>query len=291
MKLVLLLILALFIFGSKMVLGDKGTYFDKVEFIQYSDDNTAIEEVKNGHLDIYYSAIPSDRLDPQSRQALSVFQSTGSTYGLLVNPGNSSNKWYYGSNAIEITIFIRNDDQIRKSIGEVLASQLQKEGFTVHKDYGDLAKAYSVVYGSNPCDFKWNIYTEAYTMSGFVRYDSVIIAQMYSPWFGNMPGSGNPAYCNYKDDYIDSISQKIFVANFTSADERTGLMKKGVHEGINESVRIFLATKTEQFVANKKVQGIINDFGAGVTSRFTPINARDDSNTLSIGVKKFYQGA
>src|SRR5207245_2440087 len=93
MKLVLLLILALFIFGSKMVLGDKGTYFDKVEFIQYSDDNTAIEEVKNGHLDTYYSAIPSDRLDPQSRQALSVFQSTGSTYGLLVNPGNSSDKF------------------------------------------------------------------------------------------------------------------------------------------------------------------------------------------------------
>src|SRR2546428_11720237 len=60
---------------------------------------------------------------------------------------------------------------------------------------------------------------------------------------------------------------------------------------MNESVRIFLATKTDQFVANKKVQGIVNDFGAGVTSRFTPINARDDSNTLSIGVKKIYQGA
>ena len=373
MKLMLVFILALFIFGSHIVFGDKGTYFNKVEFIQYSDESTAIEEVKNGHLDLYYSAIPSNILDSKSRQELSVFQSTGSTYGLLVNPAVSdkfnpfsirevrfalnflvdrnlivdeilggyglpmvsaykpydpdylfildelqsfdfrynpiladsmisaalekagakkiSGKWYYDLKPIEITIFIRNDDQIRKSIGEVLSSQLQMEGFTVHKDYGDLAKAYSVVYGSDPCDMKWNIYTEAYSMSGFVRYDSVITAQMYSPWFSNMPGSNNPAYCSYKNDTLDSISQKIFVGNFTSAEERTGLIKKAVDGGVKESVRIFLAVRTDQFVANKKVQGIINDFGAGVTSRFTPINARDNSDTLAIGVKKIYQGA
>src|SRR5712692_10564377 len=89
MKLMLVLILALFLFGSKIVFGDKGTYFDKVGFIQYSDENTAIEEVKNGHLDIYYSAVPSDILDPASVQTLNVFQSTGSTYSLLVNPATS----------------------------------------------------------------------------------------------------------------------------------------------------------------------------------------------------------
>src|SRR5207245_10131401 len=109
---------------------------------------------------------------------------------------------YDGCKAIQIGISIRNDDHIRKSIGEVLASQLQKEGFTVHKDYGDLAKAYSVVYGSDPCDMKWNIYTEAYSMSGFVRYDSVITAQMYSPWFSNMPGSNNQTYCSYKNNLL-----------------------------------------------------------------------------------------
>ena len=89
MKLMLVFILALFIFGSHIVFGDKGTYFDKIEFVQYSDESTAIEEVKNGHLDIYYSAIPSNILDPESRQELNVFQSTGSTYGLLVNPAVS----------------------------------------------------------------------------------------------------------------------------------------------------------------------------------------------------------
>ncbi|MDE1866922.1 MAG: ABC transporter substrate-binding protein [Thaumarchaeota archaeon] len=373
MKLMLVVILALFILGAKVSFGEKGTYVDKVEFIQYSDANTAIEEVKNGNLDIYYSPIPSSIIDPQLRQDLNIFQSTGTEYSLLVNPAISAKfnpfsirevryalnylvdrnmivdeilngygsqmisaykpydpdyllilgklqsfdfrynpsladkmisdaltkagaqkvggKWYYDSKPIEITIFIRNDDQVRKSIGEILASQLQKIGFVVKTNYGDLSKAFSVVYGSNPADSEWNIYTEAYTIGGFVRYDSVIIAQMYSPWFSNMPGFNNPEYWNYDNASLDSTSQAIFVGNFTSSSTRAALLNEGVDEGIQESVRIFLAAQVDQYVANKKTQGIINDFGAGITSRFTPINSRDGSNTLKIGVGKIYQGA
>ena len=129
----------------------------------------------------------------------------------LTNAGAQKidNKWYYDSKPIEITIFIRSDDQIRKSIGEVISSQLEKIGFSVKRDYGDLNKAFTIVYGSNPSDLKWNIYPEGWAASGFVRYDSVLTAQMYSPWFSNMPGFGNPSYWNYKDDYMDSISQNI----------------------------------------------------------------------------------
>src|SRR5579872_1912542 len=89
MKLMLVMLLALFVSGPAIVYGEKGTNFDKVEFIQYSDDNTAVEEVKNGHLDIYYSAIPIDRLDDQSKQSLKIFQSSGTSYSLLLNPAVS----------------------------------------------------------------------------------------------------------------------------------------------------------------------------------------------------------
>ncbi|HWY36436.1 MAG TPA: ABC transporter substrate-binding protein, partial [Nitrosopumilaceae archaeon] len=304
-----------FVFGSSLAFADKGTYVDKIQFIQYSDENTALEEVKNGNLDIYYSPIPFDRIsDPQSQEGLKIFQSTGQSYGLLVNPAPSAkfnpfsikdvrfalnylvdrdlivnellggygvsmisaykpfdpdyllilgelesfnfrynpslaeqmisdsltkagaqkidNKWYYDSKPIEITIFIRSDDQIRKSIGEITSSQLEKIGFSVKRDYGDLNKAFTIVYGSNPSDLKWNIYTEAWVASGFVRYDSVVTAQMYSPWFSNMPGFNNPSYWNYKDDYMDSLSQSIFIGNFTSAEQRADLLKKAVNEGL-----------------------------------------------------------
>ncbi len=374
MKLMLVLLLALFVLGPGIAFGIKGTNFDRVQFVQYSDDNTAVQEVENGHLDMYYSAIPIDRLDDQSRQHLQVFQSSGTTYSLLLNPAVSEIQfnpfsiqqvrfalnylvdrdlivddildgygatmisaykpydpdyllilgelqsfnfkhnpaladsimtdalekagakktgglWYYGSKPITISIFIRNDDPVRKSIGEILASQLQGMGFAVKKDYGDLTKAFSTVYGSNPSDLKWNIYTEGWTIGGFVRYDSTITAQMYSPWYSNMPGFNNPSYWNFQDPQVDSLSKAIFFGNFTSSEQRASLINQAVDRGINDSVRIFLACKTDQFVANKKIDGIINDFGAGITGRFTPINARSDSNTLTIGVKNIYQGA
>lgn len=369
----LALLLALFIICPAVAYGQKGTNFDKVNFVQYSDDNTAVEEVKNGHLDIYYSAIPVDRLDDASRQNLKVYQSAGTSYSILLNPATSEQfnpfsiqqvrfalnylidrdlivdeilngygttmvsaykpydpdyllilgnlqsfnfrynpvlanqmisdalesagakkigtTWYHGSKPVQVTIFIRSDDPVRKSIGEILASQLQSMGFVVVKDYGDLTKAFSTVYGSNPSDMKWNIYTEGWVIGGFVRYDSVITAQMYSPWYSNMPGFNNPSYWNFQDPSIDSLSKAIFLGNFTSSAQRADLINHAVSRGIHDSVRIFLACKTDQFITNKKVDGVINDFGAGITSRFTPINARSDSDVLTIGVKKLYQGA
>ncbi|MEW6042679.1 MAG: ABC transporter substrate-binding protein [Thermoproteota archaeon] len=357
------------------VFAQKGTYVDSVQFIQYLDESTALEEVKKGNLDIYYSRIPAELIQNQdSLQNINVFFTTGGSYSLLVNPaeGDKFNpfsyqqvrfalnylvdrklivdelmsgfgvtmisnygpfdpdylliveeleqfhfrynpelanhmiaetlieagaqqvdgKWFYDKKPVEVTVFIRNDDPVRKSIGEVVSSELEKAGFVVKKDFGDLNKAYVVVYGSNPADMKWNIYTEGYAgRSAFVKYDPLGLAQMYAPWFSNMPGFNNPAYWNYENQKIDELTQKIYSSNYTSAQQRADLIRQATKEGVNESVRIFLAAKIDPFVANKKVDGIINDFGGGITTRFTPINARSDDSELKIGVKQVYQGA
>jgi len=353
---------------------EKSTFFDTVKFIQYLDENTALEEVRNGNLDVYYYRISPDRLEnSQAREGLQVFDSTGGSYSILVNPAESEefnpfssrdirfalnylidrklivnelmggygapiisyyspsepeyltvieqletfnfkynpalaekiisqvlkekgavkieDKWQMNGKAIVITIFIRSDDPIRKSIGEILAVELQKIGFTIKKDFGDLNKAFVVVYGSNPSDLKWSLYTEGWGRSAFVRYDSVGLGQMYSPWFSSMPGFNNPSYWNYKNDRLDMLTQKIYTGGFESSEKRSELIQEAVVEGVNESVRIFLASKIDQYVANERVEGIVNDFGAGVPSRFTPINAKSDSNEFVIGVKQIYQGA
>ena len=353
---------------------EKNTYFDSIKFIQYLDENTALEEVRNGNLDVYYYTISPDRLEThQAREGLQVFDSTGISYSLLTNPAESekfnpfsskeirfalnylidrklivnelmggygavitsyyspsepeyltiieqsesynfkynpglaneiftkvltekgakkiNNKWEINGEPIEMSIFIRSDDPVRKSIGEILSVELEKIGFIVKKDFGDLNKAFVVVYGSNPSDMKWSLYTEAWGRSAFVKYDSIGLAQMYSPWFSNMPGFNDPSYWNYKNEKLDELTQKIYSAEFDTSKQREQLIQEAVTEGVNESVRIFLASKINQYVANEKVSGIVNDFGAGVPSRFTPINAQSDEDEFVIGVKQIYQGA
>ncbi len=376
MKKLLVVILALSVVMMMQTnsFAEKNTFFDSVKFIQYLDENTALEEVRNGNLDVYYYTISPDRLEThQAREGLQVFDSTGVRYSILVNPAEAdefnpfsskeirfalnylidrklivnelmggygapiisyystsepeylsvieqlelfnfkynpeladkiitkilkekgatkiNDKWIINEKPIEVTIFIRSDDPVRKSIGEILSVELEKIGFVIKKDFGDLNKAFVVVYGSNPADLKWSLYTEGWASSAFVRYDSIGLGQMYSPWFSNMPGFNDPTYWNYKNDRLDEITQKIYIGDFESSEKRSELIQEAVVEGVNESVRIFLASKIDQYVVNEKVSGIVNDFGAGVPSRFTPINAKSDDNEFAVGVKQIYQGA
>jgi peptide/nickel transport system substrate-binding protein len=203
-------------------------------------------------------------------------------------------KWEYNGTPITVRILIRQDDAPRKAMGEEIASQLEKIGFTVTKEYGDLNKANAVVYGSDPQELQWQIYTEGFAGTAvFVKYNPVIPAQMFAPWFGRMPGGQNPEFWNYENATLDQITQSILFFNFTSEQERNELVRQAVEMGIQEAVRIFVAQKTDPFVAASRIDGLVNDFGAGITSKYSLLNARstEGKNTLNVGVKQIYQGS
>jgi peptide/nickel transport system substrate-binding protein len=207
---------------------------------------------------------------------------------------NQNGKWIYNGNPVTIKVLIRQDDTAKQSMGELVAAELEKIGFTVQRDYGDLNKANVVVYGSDPKSLQWQIYTEEFGGAGaFVRYDPITPGQMYAPWFSRMPGSQNPAYWNYENATLDDITQKIAFFNFTSEEERNQLVSDAVEMGIQESVRIFVAQKTDPYVASAKIDGLVNDFGAGITSKYSLLNARsaDGNVSLDIGVKQIHQGS
>ena len=351
------------------------TGFEEVRFIQYLDENTALEEVRKGNIDMYFWSIPSERLaTAEDREGLNIYESNGNSYSILMNPAEAgpfnpfslrdvrfavnylldrslivnelmggygvplnayygpfdpeyisligdlesynfqynpalANRmiseamegagatlqdgvWTMDGNPVELTFVIRSDDPTRKSIGETLSLELEKAGFVVNKEFGDLNKAFVVVYSSDPAKQQWHLYTEGWGRSGFVRYDSAGLAQMYSPWFSNMPGFNDPSFWNYENPRLDELTQSIYTGNFTSAEERTGLIRDALTIGVEESVRVFLAGRTIQYVANESVEGVINDFGAGLPSRFTVINARQAGDiTLDVGVKQVYQGS
>jgi peptide/nickel transport system substrate-binding protein len=216
--------------------------------------------------------------------------------GVLTQAGaaKEGGKWMFNGSPVTIKMMIRQDDAPRQSMGEVVASELEKIGITVQKEYGDLNKANTVVYGSDPQDQEWHIYTEGFAGTAvFVKYNPIIPAQMYAPWLSRMPGAQNPAYWNYQNTTLDEITQRIAFFNFTSEEERNGLVRDAVTMGIQESVRIFVAQKTDPFVASSRIDGLVNDFGAGITSKYSLLNARstDGSGSLNIGVKQIHQGS
>jgi len=360
----------------------KGSFVDTVRFIRYSDQNVALEQVKQGKIAIYYFAIPLEVVsEMMNNPAVKIYDRTAGSFGLLFNPApynesskslnpfqirevryamnflvnrefvvdeilkgygsvlidpfgqyspeylnlidtveslgiryapgigermindalvkegaikdRTTGKWFFADKPITVKILIRSDDPRRKSLGDLVSSELERLGFSVLKQYGDLNKANTVVLGSNPQDFQWHVYTEAYAgTSAFVKYNPVVTSQMYAPYAGNMPGGQNPAFWNYQNSSIDDITKKINFLNFTSEEQRNEMVRNATLAGIQESVRIFLAQNTDPYIANSDVAGLINDFGAGITSRLSLINSQPpDLSLLNIGVKEIYQGA
>ena len=207
---------------------------------------------------------------------------------------SQNGKWIFNGSPIMVKILIRQDDTPKKSMGELVASDLEQVGFTVQRDYGDLNKATVIVYGSDPKNLQWQIYTEEFAGTGaFVKYNPIAAGQFYAPWYSRMPGSQNPAYWNYQNATLDAVTQRIAFSNFTSEAERNQLVRDAIKMGIQESVRVFIAQKTDPYIASAKIEGLVNDFGAGIASKFSLLNARsaDGNASIDVGVKQIHQGS
>ena len=347
---------------------------DTLQFIQYADKNTALEEIRHDNLDVYLASIPYDRITLDDRENLGVYRASGNFYSILVNPatgiefnpfstqkarfalnflvdrdlivnellgghgftqtsnyGKTSptylniidqvesfnfvydsefakqllteslldsgavlidDTWYYEDKPIILKFFIRSDDPVRKSIGELLAFHLEEFGFMVEREFGDLNKAFVLVYGSDPANFNWHLYTEAWASSAFVKHDRISLSQMYAPWLGNMPGFGNPSYWNYKHDTLDNLTQRIYTGDFITEQDRQLLVQEAIVHGMTESIRIFLAGALDNYVTGGDITGVVDDFGAGISNRFTLVNLeKTDSNLVKIGMPQIYQGS
>ena len=263
-----------------------------------------VDEILNGYGSVQID--PFGISSPEYESIIPILESYNFKYNpnlakeiiekILISNGATKleGKWTYKGTPISIKFMIRIDDLPRKAMGENLANQLENVGFTVERNYGDLNKANLIVYAKDPQELSWQVYTEAFGgTSAFVRYNPSTAAQMYSPYFGSMPGWANPSFWNYQNSSLDNITQRIAYSNFTSQEERNELLGQAVSLGIQESVRIFVAQNIDSYVASSSIKGLINDFGAGISTSKSLINARSEKNTniINVGVKQIYQGA
>jgi peptide/nickel transport system substrate-binding protein len=212
----------------------------------------------------------------------------------LINAGAElkGGKWYYKGKPILIKFMIRSDDPVRKQIGDMLANELEKLGFEVERIYGDFMKAYQLVYSTDPGKYEWTLYTEGWGSSAMSKYSDSLLYQMYSPFFGYMPGWQQPGFCNYKNTELDKLGKALAAGEYSGKLQRDEIFNKLLDLGIKESIRIFVVSPISGFVTQKDVKGVVNDLAAGIGNRWTEMLAHKlDSAELQIGTKYVHKWA
>ncbi len=161
--------------------------------------------------------------------------------------------WTFDNEPVSINFLIRVDDpQGRLKEGEYIAQQIEKAGIKVERLLWDRAKCGKAVYAGNPADYEWNIYTEGWGAGATRAFWEHIVAQMYAPWYGYMPGGANPEFWNYQNEEIDAATKKAYTGNFLTEDEYWNLALKGQELGLKDAVRIYVAYQNQYFAANKE---------------------------------------
>ncbi len=157
-------------------------------------------------------------------------------------------KWYYNGNPVDIKFLIRTEDA-RKDIGNYVADQLEKLGFTVDRMYKTSREASPLWLFGNPADGQWTMYTGAWITLAISRDQSSDFSFFYTSM-----GLPFPLWQAYHPDPIFyDIAAKLAYGKWKTWDERTSLMKKALELSMKDSVRIFLVDQLSPYVMRKDV--------------------------------------
>ncbi|MEM2272763.1 MAG: ABC transporter substrate-binding protein, partial [Candidatus Bathyarchaeia archaeon] len=147
-------------------------------------------------------------------------------------------KWYYKGEPVTIIFLIRVEDQ-RRAIGDYAASQLEKLGFKVDRQYKTSREASPIWIRGNPADGKWHIYTGGWITTLVSRDEADNFGYFYTP-----RGAMGPLWSAYKPaPEFDYVAGKLWARDFKTIEERNDLMKKALTLSMKDSVRVWLVNQ------------------------------------------------
>lgn len=202
------------------------------------------------------------RFDPEFANALIAeqMQAAGAT--------QDGGFWTFDGRPVQLKIVIRVEDE-RREIGDLFRAALEGAGFQVQPIYQPFGPATLAVYTSDPITFQWHAYTEGWGRSAPNRYDFGTINQMTAPWLGNMPGWLETGFWQYENEEIDRIGQQLYRGEFGSQEERDELYRQMTAMGLDESVRLWLATALQTFPTREELENLNLDIVGGPKSALT----------------------
>ncbi|RLE70366.1 MAG: ABC transporter substrate-binding protein, partial [Thermoprotei archaeon] len=159
-------------------------------------------------------------------------------------------KWYYNGKPVTLKFIIRTEDQ-RKQIGDYVATQLEKIGFTVERMYMTSSQAAPLWLFGNPADGKWHLYTGGWITTMVSRDESDNFDFFYTSrglgWLSPLWNAYTP------DPVFDDVAKRLAQRAFKSFDERDELMRQALWLSMKDSVRLWVVHQTAPWPARKEV--------------------------------------
>ena len=191
--------------------------------------------------------------------------------------------WSFNGRPIPLKIVVRVEDE-RRDVGDLIRAALEGAGFQVQPVYQPFGPATLAVYASDPVTFQWHAYTEGWSRSAPDRYDFGTINQMYAPWLGNMPGWLETGFWQYENEELDRVGQQLYRGEFGSREERDEIYRQMTAMGLDESVRVWLATALQTFPARNELQNLTIDIVGGPKSALSLREATvEGSDEIRVG--------
>ena len=166
-------------------------------------------------------------------------------------------KWMYDGKPVVIKFSIRVED-LRKSIGDYISTQLEKVGFTVDRMYQRAAVAFRIVYSGDPAEGAWNLYTEGWAYTGISAYEDTDAYFFYVS-----PGT-DAVHTVYKPSpLLVDVATRLNEGKYADLEERAALVRAANELALKDAVRIFLVDQLEPFPYSKSLQPGVSDLYAG----------------------------
>ena len=88
--------------------------------------------------------------------------------------------------------------------------------------------------------------------------------------WGNMPGWQEVGFWHYENEELDELGERLFKGDFADQAERDDMYREMTQIGLDESVRIWIATVMNAFPVQADVQGINPGPGRGPARAVEP---------------------
>ncbi len=160
--------------------------------------------------------------------------------------------WTYDGKVVTVKFLIRADDpSLRLPMGRSIADQIEKAGIKVERLELDRSSCSAIVNKTDPADCAWNLYTEAWGGAQTYEFWDGAVAQMYAPWASYMPGGGRAGQWNYENARLDALSRACFDYRVTDARDYWDKLLAAAKLGLEDSIRVFVASPTRYVCARK----------------------------------------